>query len=723
MKILIDDEKKIFLLQTEHTSYGMQVGKTGKLLHLHWGKRIDRIRDLPYDEQLILYPFEDEERKPENNQEYTPSGGYYFDESCLKITYADGCRDTKLFYEGYQLEKEKGSMSLRITLKEILYPVYVHLVYTVYEGLDVIDRSAVIENLDTFPIQLENAKSASCYLPRGKNYRLSHMSGKWAGEHILERRMLTQSKVVLETRNGESGPDSCPWVALDENGTADEEKGQVWAASLHWSGNWRSIVELDKLDQVRITMGINEFDFGWELKSGEQFETPVCSIVYSESGFGEASRRFHRYQRDWLIPQNKAKSLRKVMYNSWEVFGFDIDEDQQMKLAEIAADIGVELFVMDDGWFGERDNDKAGLGDWYPSKSKFPNGLKPLIDKVNQLGMEFGIWVEPEMVNSRSSLYRKHPEWVLHCPGKEITEKRNQYVLNFAREDVVAFVWDFLYNLLSENNIQYLKWDMNRHLCEVSWPEVPLAEQREIWTRYVTNLWGIFDKIQKTFPDVILENCSSGGCRTDFGMLSRSDLVNTSDNVDPLDNLKIFEGYTQVFLPKLSGRVVTVDRNEINMRLAPLSYRLDVCMMQTLVIGNNLFLCNQGELQLLKDRIEYYKEIREVVQNGELYRLISPYENPYMAVEYLKQDQTEAILFVLGQSMQFRQILPRIRLKGLKEDWIYQINDDKIVSGAGLEAIGMDIALTGDMDSHVYRIKKYKMEDKMGLSRDEEEKR
>ena len=268
----------------------------------------------------------------------------------------------------------------------------------------------------------------------------------------------------------------------------------------------------------------------------------------------------------------------------------------------------------------------------------------------------------------------------------------------------MAFVWDFLYKLLSENNIQYLKWDMNRHLCEVSWPEVPLAEQREIWTRYVTNLWGIFDKIQKTFPDVILENCSSGGCRTDFGMLSRSDLVNTSDNVDPLDNLKIFEGFTQVFLPKLSGRVVTVNRNEINMRSAPLSYRLDVCMMQTLVIGNNLFLCTQQELQLLREKITYYKEIREVVQNGELYRLISSYENPYMAVEYVKQDQTEAILFLLGQSMQFRQILPRIRLKGLKEDWLYQINEDKIISGSGLEEIGIDIALTGDMDSQVYRI-------------------
>ena len=704
MRIIVDDEKKLFLLQTEHTSYGMQVGKTGKLLHLYWGEIITCIADLPYNEQLELYPFEDEERKPENNQEYTPAGGYYFDESCLKITYADGCRDTNLFYEGYQVEEDNDRIVLKITLKETLYPLYVHLNYVIYEGLDVIDRYAVIENQDDFPLQLENVKSASFYVPRGRKYRLTHMSGKWAGEHILERRMLSQSKIVLETRNGESGPDSCPWVAIDEEGAANEESGKVWEAALHWSGNWRSIVELDKFDQARITMGINEFDFGWELKKGEEFQTPICTLVYSGEGFGEASRRFHAYQKERLIPRSKADALRKVMYNSWEVFGFHIDVNQQMKLAEKAAAIGVELFVMDDGWFGGRDSDKAGLGDWYPSKRKFPEGLKPLSEKVNSLGMDFGIWVEPEMVNPDSELYREHPDWVLHCPGKNITKKRNQYVLNFAREDVMAFVWDFLYRLLSENNIRYLKWDMNRHLCEVSWPQVSRGKQREVWTRYVTNLWSIFDRIQTEFPDVILENCSSGGCRTDLGMISRSDLVNTSDNVDPMDNLKIFEGFTQVFLPKLSGRVVTVDKNEINMRSAPLAYRFDVCMMQTLVIGNNLFLCTPEELKLMSEKISFYKEIREIVQHGDLYRLASPYENPYMIVEYVKKDQTEAVLFVLGMSMQFRQIIPRVRLKGLKEEWIYQIEGRGRMSGKGLEHIGISTALTGDMDSRIYRI-------------------
>lgn len=704
MKAIVNDDKKIFMIQTMNTSYGMQVSAAGKLQHLYWGGRLERIEDLPYGAQLAAYPLEDEEWKPENNQEYPAAGGYYFDESCIKAAYQNGSRDTSLYYDSYSLSEEADCSMLEITLKEKACELYVHLIYKMYSGLDVIERKAVIENRTEEMIRLENAKSAACYVPRGKGYRLSHMSGKWAGEHMLERMKLTQSKVVLETRNGESGPDSCPWVAVDEKGEATEEFGRVWAASLHWSGNWRAIVETDKLNQVRITMGINEFDFGWELQPGESFETPACTIVFSEKGFGEASRIFHEYQRKKLIPAKKAEQLRKVMYNSWEVFGFDIHEEQQMKLAEIAAGIGVEIFVMDDGWFGKRDNDKCGLGDWYASHEKFPNGLAPLIEKVNSLGMDFGIWVEPEMVNPQSELFEAHPEWVLRCPDKEITQKRNQYVLNLARNDVREFAWGFLKKLLSENNIKYLKWDMNRHLCEVSAPEMPPFRQREIWVRYVKNLWEIFDRIQKEFPDVILENCSSGGCRTDLGMIERADLINTSDNVDPLDNLKIFEGFTQVYLPKLSGRVVTGDVNGINMRKAPLPYRLDASMMQTMVIGNNLFTCTEEELMLMAEKIQFYKSIREVVQNGTLYRLASPYEYPYMLVEYVKEDKSEAVLFAMGQCLQFRQIIPKVRLKGLEPDGLYRVDDGKIISGRGLEQVGMEIDLKGDMDSHIYRI-------------------
>ncbi len=330
-------------------------------------------------------------------------------------------------------------------------------------------------------------------------------------------------------------------------------------------------MECNRVEQARVTAGINDFDFGWQLEPGQTFRAPVATAVYSGEGFGGASRRFHRYQLECLAPRAKAKAIRKVMFNSWEVFEFAVEESQQMKLADLAATLGVELFVMDDGWFGRRDNDRAGLGDWYPSRTKFPQGLGRLIGHVNGLGMDFGIWVEPEMVNADSDLYRSHPDWVLHCEGKPITMWRNQYALNFAREDVLEYTWAWLDRLLGDNNIAYLKWDMNRYLCEVAWPQAPLARQREVWTRYVYGVWELYGRIQRKYPRVLVENCSSGGARIDLAMSGLSDLVNTSDNGDPLDNLKILEGYSQVFPLKTSGRAVGPSPNGINRRPPPCS--------------------------------------------------------------------------------------------------------------------------------------------------------
>ncbi len=696
---------QLFLLSTQNTSYGMEIYKD-KLLECYWGARLTRPEDIPHGDQLPVEGghYEEEDKKPNVLQSYPPSGGYFFDENCLKITYADGCRDTNLYYDSFRIEREADKETLVVTLKEVVYPLRVHLYYRVYAGLDVLDRWAEIEWQGDEPIQIEKAGSACCYPPVGRGWRLTHMSGRWAGEYRLERAPLTGGKVVMETRGGESGPYSCPWFALDRG--AGEESGGVWAGSLQWSGNWKIAVELNRTEQVNVTLGINDFDFGWLLSKGETFKTPAASLVYSDGGFGGASRAFHEYQAEYLCPQPKAGQKRPVMFNSWEVFEFDIDVEQQMKLAELAASIGTELFVMDDGWFGARDNDRAGLGDWFPSPKKFPNGLHPLIEKVNSLGMDFGIWVEPEMVNRDSDLYRTHPDWVLSCPGKPKTEKRNQLVLNFAREDVKEFAWDFLNKLLSENNIAYLKWDMNRYLCEASWPEVPKERQREVWTRYVYNVWDLFERIEREFPHVLLENCSSGGCRMDLAMSARSDMVNTSDNSDTLDNLKIFEGYTQLFLPKTSGRPVTISPNGVNGRSLPLGYRMDFAMMQTMIIGNNLFKCSEEELAFMREKVALYKEIREVVHNGTLYRLVSAYEHPYAAYEFVAPSREEAVVFVFGQSIQFRRSVHRLYLPGLQPHTLYSVDGGAPVSGLGLCQAGIDVALMADMQSRILRIRK-----------------
>lgn len=703
MNSIIQKEKQ-FLISTEQTSYGMEVGPDGLLHHLYWGPRLNRIEDIELCRRVRHDPRAEYDEHAFVNQEYPGAGGYFFDEPCLRVDYRNSCRDTKLYYCNARIERNEGSHTLVIELREELFPLTVRLFYRIYDGLDVLDRWSEICNAGDHAVQLESAQTAVYYLPKSRAYCLTHMSGKWSAEYQLERVNLTKNRTVIDTRRGISGHDSCPWFAVNEAGKATEFAGDVWAGTIHWSGNWKITAEVDRDEQPRITCGINDYDFGWSLKPGETFATPLVTTVFSREGFCGASHRFHQYQARHLMPQNKASQLRPVMYNSWGVFEFDIDEQQQMLLADRAAALGVELFVMDDGWFGARDGEHAGLGDWYPSPRKFPNGLDPLIQHVTGLGMKFGIWVEPEMVNEDSDLYRAHPDWILRAPGKKVTEGRYQYVLNFAREDVCDFAWSFLEDLLQNHDIGYLKWDMNRYLCEVSWPEVPEEEQREVWTRYVYNVHKLFHRIQERFPDVLLEDCASGGGRVDLGMLRDSDLVAPSDCSDPLDKLKIYEGYTQVFLPKSAGTWFGDNPENPRARHTPDAFRIHEAMLGSCSLGMNLLIKNEAELSALAEVVALYKELRAIIQHGHQYRLVSIYDGVMSAYEYASADGSEAVVFTFGKNMQFYQPLPRIRLMGLQKDRLYRVDGGKAVSGAALMSIGIEPDLRGDYDSRMYRI-------------------
>ena len=701
MSITYHKGLQLFLISTEKTSYGIEISPVGGLVHRYWGAKLDRAEDLPYGEFPAYDTRKEATEKTMMNQEYPGAGGYFFSVPCLKAEYADGCRDTQLFYKSHTISQDSESETLMIELAEVVYPLTVRLYYRIYEGLDVLDRWSEINNKGDKPIHLENVQSAAYSFPRAQRYRLTHFSGKWSGEYQLEHVNLTRNKVVVESRNGVSGHDSAPWFAID-NGLSTEDEGDVWAGTLHWSGNWKIVSEVNHDEQTTVIMGLNDYDFGWELEPGTTFAAPVSTTVFSREGFGGASRRFHRYQLQHLMPQGKSHLRRPVMYNSWGVFEFDIDVSQQMRLAERAAKLGVELFVMEDGWFSTRDNDRSGLGDWTPSQTKFPRGLDPLIRHVTGLGMKFGIWVEPEMVNPDSDLYRAHPDWVLHCPKKKISEWRHQYVLNFAREDVCQFAMDFLRELLGNHDIGYLKWDMNRYLCEVDWPEVPRSKRREIWTRYVQNVHRVFSWIQKTYPDVLVEDCASGGGRVDFGMLSVSDLVAPSDCSDPLDKIGIYEGYTQVFLPK-SGGTWFGDNPGVG-RQTPRSFRMHEAMLGAFSLGVNLLEKDEAELEALRKDVALYKELAPVIQHGDLYRLVSMRSGEMSAYEYVSPDCAEAVVFTFGKSMQFRRPLPRVRLKGLNPDALYSVNGGRPISGRGLMTIGIEPELTGDFDSKMYRI-------------------
>jgi len=402
-----------------------------------------------------------------------------------------------------------------------------------------------------------------------------------------------------------------------------------------------------------------------------------------------------------------------VLYNSWEATEFNVNEEGQKALAEKAARIGVELFVMDDGWFGQRNSDRAGLGDWFVNTQKFPNGLHPLISYVNSLGMKFGLWFEPEMVNPDSDLYRRHPDWAMNFPGRPRSEARNQLVLNMARDDVKEYIFGVLDKMLSENNIQYIKWDMNRHFGEPGWPEVPVAEQKEIWVKYTRNVYEIIDRLRAKHPSLEIESCSGGGGRVDLGILERVNEVWTSDNTEAFDRLRIQEGFSFAYTPKIMSAWVT-DVPNLNGRSTPLKFRFLVAMQGALGIGANLNHWSPEDYALATQMVSTYKNIRETVQQGNLYRLFSPREGNQTANEYVSSDGKQAALFAFLHSQQFLWPAPTIYLRGLDESALYRIKtiDNKladrqeVVSGSSLMHHGLNLNLRGDYDSTLIVLEK-----------------
>lgn len=697
--IHFDQSRKLWFLSMRNTTYVLGINEVGELQHVYWGKSVPA-EDFASAHQAESYGFES--REGMSPEEYPAWGGIRYTEPCLKVSFADGNRDLVLKYSSHEIHAN----TLEVVLKDILSDVFVTLNYQVFPEFDIIERTARIENRTKQPIVVESAQSGVWNLPEGESYRLSYLHGYWAGETQLAQEPIHPGKKVLESRRGNTSGQANPWFAID-TGKADEEHGKVWFGALGWSGNWKLTIEDTPYGQVRVVGGYNDFDFAYPLKPGEALGTPAFYGGYTGLGFGEASRLMHRFERTVILPRRTAAQLRPVLYNSWEATYFDVNQEGQKELADKAARLGVELFVMDDGWFGQRNNDHAGLGDWYLNPQKFPHGLGPLIQYVHGKGMRFGLWVEPEMVNPDSDLYRKHPDWVMNFPGRPRSESRNQLVLNLARDDVKQYVFDSIDKLLSENSIDFLKWDMNRHFSEPGWPEAAPADQRKLWVDYVLNLYGIIDRLRAKHPSLEIESCSGGGGRVDLGILKRVEQVWTSDNTEAFDRLTIQDGFTHAYTPKVMMDWVT-DVPNMNDRSTPLKYRFLVAMMGSLGIGANLNKWSEQDFTLANKMVTYYKSIRETVQEGDLYRLSSPRDDGTLtANQYVSQDGRKSVLFAFLQSQQFRRPAPAIYLRGLDEKASYRIVsiDDKLMqkqstlSGAYLMDHGLNFSLTGDFDS------------------------
>lgn len=694
-------EKQLWLLDTDHTTYAFGFNERKQLQHVHWGARVSRPDDFAPVKAPRDYAFETSEGMTPD--EYPGWGGMRYDEPALKVTFADGARDVVLRYVSHEIKGE----TLAVRLKDIRQDLFVTLLYTVHPSNDLIERHSKIENRTKGTVLLESAQSAVWPLPAGNNYRLSYLAGRWGGETQLIREPMVPGKRILESRRGNTSHQFNPWFAIDANAT--ETGGPVWFGALAWSGNWKMAVEQTSNFFVRVTGGFNDFDFGYNLAPGESLETPLFYGGYAAHGFGEASRTLHRFEITQLLPDRHSPKPRPVLYNSWEATLFAVDEPGQTVLAQKAAKLGVELFVMDDGWFGARNDDHAGLGDWVVNPKKFPKGLKPLIDSVNGLGMKFGLWVEPEMVNANSDLYRAHPDWVVHFPSRPRTEGRNQMILNLARPEVKEHIYGVLEKLLAANNIAFIKWDMNRHFSEPGWSNVAPGEQKKIWVAYVRAVYEIFDRLRAKFPTLEIESCSGGGGRVDLGILNnRVHQVWTSDNTEAFDRLKIQEGFSFAYAPKVMMDWIT-DVPNMNGRSTPLKYRFLVSMMGSVGIGGNLNHWSDADMKLATGMVGLYKDIRATVQQGDLYRLLSPREGAITSNFYVSQDAKQAVFFAFLDHQQFNRAMPLITVRGLDPNAVYKVRtiDDKFLnrqetlSGAYLMNHGLDLKLGGDYDSTI----------------------
>ena len=698
--ITYNKEKRAWNLTTEQMSYVLGVSKDDDLLNFYWGAKLKDSLNYLFHETSLAYPFESYTSL--SNEEYPAWGGIRYSEPCLKVEFIDGVRDCLLKFKSYIIEDDQVP-HLILILQDPTYPLEVRLHYELFNEYDIIRRWAEIINNGTDPIKLEQVFSGVWYLPKGRNWRFTYLAGKWANETQIEEEFLKPGKKIIESRRGTTSHQANPFFLID-NGEATESTGEVWFGCLAWSGNWKIIAEQTPYEQLRIVGGINDFDFSWHLESREKFITPKFIGGYSRFGFGSVSRKLHKFQREKILPKRFADKLRPILYNTWEATFFNIDENKLMKLATLAASLGVELFVVDDGWFKGRDNDKAGLGDWIVDPKKFPSGFKPLIDHVNKLGMMFGLWIEPEMVNPNSELYRTHPDWVYNFPNRPRSEMRNQLILNLCRDDVKEYVFNSIDYLLSENDIKFIKWDMNRHFSEPGWPGAPKERQKEIWVRHTISVYEIIDKLRFRHPDVLFECCSGGGGRVDLGAMEKFDQFWISDNTDALDRLFIQEGFSMAYAPKTMVAWVTDVPNWLTNRTFSLEYRFHVAMMGTLGISGDLTKWNEKDFEIAKQMISIYKRIRPIIQEGEVYRLLSPRHGNIVAVEYVTQDAKEAVLFVFTTLLRKSKMpIPPIRLAGLVPEWEYSINLTKPgIPGKVLMEYGIRPDLTSDFQSKIY---------------------
>jgi alpha-galactosidase len=676
--VTFDSATGTFLLSTPSTCYALRL-VDGGVRHLYWGPLLT----LAAAASLPPAPVGGAD---DVGDELPSDGGVRSGPAALVVGFADGTEVVEWQVTGHDVDA--GHMTVRLADRH--YPLAAELHYRVLTDSDVLERWTVLRHTGAGePVGVDRCDSAAWTLPQRPDYRMSTVAGDWAAEFQLRRTPVPAGEAGITSRRGISRHQQNPWLMVD-TGTATEEHGEVWSTALAWSGTWRLSTWRTPADRVVVTAGAGHDAARRALAPGEVLTLPVCAGLYATDGFGGTSRRWHDYARRHVLPA--AGEPRPVLYNSWEGTWFDVDEANQRQVAAVAAELGVELFVMDDGWFGRRRSDNAALGDWWPNPDRFPEGLGPLIAEVHRLGMRFGLWVEPEMVNPDSDLYRAHPDWALHMANRHRGEQRNQLVLNFARPEVAAWAHGWLDDLLTTYEIEFLKWDMNRSFTEAGWPGHP--DPHRLFFDHTAAVYSIIDRLRADHPGLRIETCASGGGRVDLGVLRRTDQAWTSDNTDPVDRIAIQHGYTQVYPAATMGAWASESPNPINQRATPVRFRFHVAMAGALGVSGNLREWSAADRCEAAAQIAGYKRIRGLVAHGRLYRLTAPSVDRTTVVQYVAEDGAETVVLAWRPLSRLGQPEPPVRLAGLDPTASYRDEETGAgYHGAVLTHVGLPLDL------------------------------
>jgi len=683
IKILTEENK--IILKTKNTMYVMEMLHGRFPVHLYYGKNTKNT-DFNFDNNYRSFsPYYEEYGKsfsPDTAPlEFSFFGYGDFRSSALKIFNSSSGSDITdfIFRKAKKFRGRKeisglpyaegASETLELIFDDAVTKSELHLYYTLFNDCDVISRYFTLKNKGKNDIRIEKCMSLSLDI-QNKECDLISFQSKYFYERHVCREPLYQGNRRITSRRGSSSHHANPFFVIADR-KATEEKGEAYGFNFVYSGSYLNEIEVDQNGTVRAMVGLGDECFNYLLCADEEFTSPEAIMTYSAKGIGEISRNMHSFVRSHILPAD-VFAKRPVVLNSWEAFHFDIDEETMVNFAKSAVECGMDMVVMDDGWFGSRRNDKAGLGDWTPSHELFKNGLRAFVDRVRSTGVKFGIWIEPEMVNPDSDLYRAHPDWVLHVEGRDRSIGRYTAVLDLSRKEVEDYVFEAVSKILRSADISYVKWDFNRNLTEVGSKALPCDQQKEVFHRYVLGVYSLAERLTSTFPDILFEGCSGGGGRFDCGMFYYFPQIWTSDDTDAFERCKIQYGSSVGYPASVMSAHVSASPNHQTFREMPFKTRGDVATSGAFGYELDLSIISEEEKEMVKAQVERYKELYDTIVNGDNYRLIDPFtNNRWCAWEYVSEDKSQAVLTYVVTRFKVKGRY-HIKLKGLDPDATYR---------------------------------------------------